>query len=225
MTLTVQGQVFFFSSVVLSFPNSLCILDLSWPSSGSEEGLDWRASLEFVLGSFCWRSIRTDWTANGRKRTNFPHLLFFFPDGDLFHYQQIKDNYLFFYFYFFSKNFSKHSLTRTAILIGFHRKKKRNICCAIGLYVVYLGFTLLKPKEKNWDLKCWDLTFWLKRKHILFHFILFVINQCNSPVVIHLKIQCVFKRVFTVVVASFSAANLFLLKRWSIDFIRLIARE
>lgn len=69
---------FFFSSVVLSFPNSLCILDLSWPSSGSEEGLDWRASLEFVLGSFCWRSIRTDWTANGRKRTNFPHLLFFF---------------------------------------------------------------------------------------------------------------------------------------------------
>lgn len=52
VTLTVQGQVFF-SSVVLSFPNSLCILDLSWPSSGSEEGLDWRASLEFVLGSFC----------------------------------------------------------------------------------------------------------------------------------------------------------------------------
>lgn len=134
VTLTVQGQVFFFSSVVLSFPNSLCILDLSWPSSGSEEGLDWRASLEFVLGSFCWRSIRTDWTANGRKRTNFPHLLFFFPDGDLFHYQQIKDNYLFFYFYlfFFSKNFSKHSLTRTAILIGFHRKKKETFVVQLG---------------------------------------------------------------------------------------------
>lgn len=78
MTLFVQGQVFCFCLVLFCFSCSAlvqnwiavlsdvtrctdaCILDLSRPSSGFEEGLDWRASLELFL-DFLWKQ-KIFWT-------------------------------------------------------------------------------------------------------------------------------------------------------------------
>ena len=145
-------RVFF--SVVLSFSIDVlclmwccvgaCILDLSRPSSGFEEGLDWRASLESVLDlSVEERQVfALNWTATGRKKNNFPHLLFFFLGWRPFPLSTDKGQLT------FSTDFAKNSFSqRLNILILFNWKFFVQLGCILFIWVLIIDTDCL-PKTQ-----------------------------------------------------------------------------